>query len=177
MTDSFNFTQTPLPPLLLKQRSCPAPDPIAPLPDEILFKPQLIGTTSPSQTLEVTNSSNTAIQISKLTANGDFRLNSNCGPEVAANSTCSISVMFTPTVLGQRTGNVAFTDPFTATPHTTYLIGNGVAAKVALSTHTLAFNSQKIGTTSAPQRVTFYSVGNIPVSISGIRGSGALRAE
>jgi phospholipase C len=170
MTDSFDFTQPGNRKLVLRQRVCPAPDPIAPIAGGLSFAAQLLGTTA-SKNVTVTNNSNRAIPISTVAVSGDFAQENDCGAAVAANSSCTISVAFTPTALGIRRGRVAFTDRVTPTPYTTLLVGTGIDRLVALSPQTLAFASQPLGTTSRPQKVTLYSVDNQPVSIRSIAAS------
>ncbi len=50
-----------------------------------------------------------------------------CGTSLAAHTTCTINVTFTPTQLGQRTGTLTITDNAAGSPHTVSLTGAGTA--------------------------------------------------
>jgi hypothetical protein len=82
----------------------------------LTFASQTVGTTSGPKTVTLTNTGNTPLTIGTLTVSGNFALVStsgtNCGNgvNVAAGSSCAISVTFTPTAKGTRTGSVKITD-------------------------------------------------------------------
>ncbi len=58
---------------------------------------------SAKSTFVVTNPNEFAVPIPKLGTSGDFAATSDCG-QVAAHGSCSVTVVFTPTVYGPRTG-------------------------------------------------------------------------
>jgi hypothetical protein len=68
------------------------------------------GVTSTAQDITLTNSGAAPLLISGITASGDFSSTNTCGNSVAVNATCSIAVVFTPSVLGQRAGTVTIAD-------------------------------------------------------------------
>jgi sugar lactone lactonase YvrE len=82
----------------------------------LTFPAQAVNTTSGAKTVTLTNTGNTPLTIGTLTVSGNFALVStsgtNCGNgvNVAAGSSCAISVTFTPTAKGTRTGSVKITD-------------------------------------------------------------------
>jgi hypothetical protein len=142
-------------------------------PTSLTFTSQTQGTTSAAQTVTLTNSGGSALSIASITASGDFAQTNSCGSTVAAGSSCAISVKFTPTATGTRTGNLTVTDSATGSPQTVGLTGTGVAsAAVILSPTTLTFASQAQGTTSAAQTVTLTNSGGSALSIASITASG-----
>src|SRR5438876_110504 len=125
-------------------------------PTTLTFSSQTVGTTSSPQNVTLTNTGNSSLSITSITISGDFAQTNTCGSTVAAGANCSISVTFTPTTTGTRTGVVTITDNATGSPHSVSLSGTGTigtAPAVSLSTTSLTFGNQVVGTTSSPQSV------------------------
>ena len=102
-------------------------------PTSLTFPNQTVGTTSASKVSTLTNSGSTTLTISSVTVSGDFVLAGlgNCGTSLAAGSSCTISVSFTPATTGIRMGMVTVDDSATGSPQTISLTGTGVASAVA----------------------------------------------
>ena len=147
-------------------------------PGSLNFGSQGVGSTSSPQTLTLTNGQSTSltgISVGITGANaGDFNETDNCGTTVAANSSCTINVTFTPTAAGTRTGTVTVTD--SAGTQTSSLSGTGtVVANVTLAPSTVNFGNQGVGSTSSPQALTLTNNGaNAVTGISvGLTGTNA----
>ncbi len=136
------------------------------------FTGQAVGTSSAAQTLTLTNTGDAPLNIAGIVATGDFGQTSNCGSVLAANANCAINVTFTPTAPGSRTGTLTVTDNSantSAATQTAQLSGIGLAVPVVnLSTTTLSFSGQAMGTTSAAQTVTLTNTGSAPLTITGV---------
>jgi len=146
-------------------------------PTNISFPAQTTGTISSIQTSTLTNSGNAALAITSVAATGDFTQTNNCGTSLAAGAKCTISVTFTPTAVGTRTGTVSIADNASGSPQTIALSGTGtlpvVTAPAATLTPTsLTFASQIDGTTSAAQIVTLSNSGTAALTIASITASG-----
>ena len=154
----------------------PSPAPVISLSSSsVTFGNQVVNSTSAPQTVTVTNTGDAALAISGITVTGDFALNNTCGTSVAAGSSCTASVTFTPTALGSRAGGVTVTDNATGSPHQIALSGTGVGASapaVSLSPAALTFGSQALNTASAAQTVTLTNTGNAALTISTITVTG-----
>ncbi len=76
----------------------------------------------------MTNGGGAAAAISSVATTGDFSQTNTCGSSLAPGASCTVSVSFTPTAAGNRTGSltVASNDP--AGPLTVALSGSGAAA-------------------------------------------------
>jgi hypothetical protein len=74
-------------------------------PTSLNFNPQVVGTTSGTQTITIKNSGNQTLNISGLSATGEFSQTSNC-TSLAANASCSVSVSFSPRGAFARSGNL-----------------------------------------------------------------------
>jgi len=142
---------------------------IALTPAGLIFPTQNVGTTSQSQSITLSNA-DTAVTISSITITGPFAETNTCGSSVAADSTCAITVTFTPTASGVQKGTVTLTDSAPGSPQTINLTGS--TSSVTLSSSTLAFGSQAIGVTSPPQTVTLTNNGTTALTISSVAVSG-----
>ncbi len=134
----------------------------------LIFNNQTVGTTSASQTVTLSNGGATAIAITSITATGDYAQTNTCGNSIGASSNCAISVTFTPTTTGTRTGAVNIVAADSATPHVVTLTGTGVVVTLSLSPAGLTFNNQKVGTSSQAQNITLTNTGGAMLAIDSI---------
>ena len=168
LLDSFDFTQSPLPPLVLNTRACPVVSQPA-----TSFQPRSLGSTSPLRSILLTNYGSTPLTISSITTTGDFGATNNCNGSVPPNTNdppdCTIKVSFTPTVAGPRTGTLTIIDSDPTSPQVVQL--SGVGTNVVLSPTLLSFGIEMVGVASAPQMATLTNNGSAPVTINGITGT------
>ena len=130
---------------------------------------------SSAQSVTMRNSGNTTLQITSISIGGtnaaDFGISSNgCGTTLAASSTCTVSVRFTPQAAGTRTATLNFVDNAANSPQSVSLSGTGTMVKV--SPTSLNFASQKVGTKSGAKNVGITNVGPGILTISGITITG-----
>jgi hypothetical protein len=130
-----------------------------------------LGSTSPDQTLILTNPSSSAATIISIQASGDFSATNNC-PVIAPMGTCSVNITFTPTVTGARTGALTVMDAQSNSPQSINLTGIGTAPGILVVPAQLSFGSQIVSTTSSGQAITIMNTGNAPLVISNIATSG-----
>ncbi len=151
-------------------------------PSALSFGSQLVGSTSGTRSVTLTNAGGAPLAISKIAVTGanagDFVESDNCpggSTSLAANATCSILVSFAPSGAGSRSATVQITDNAGDSPETLALTGSGVplAPAVSLSPSGLSFGSQMVGVASGTQSVTLTNSGNAPLSISNIALTGA----
>lgn len=78
-------------------------------PTNLNFGNQAHGTKSHSQPVTIANSGSGALSITSITIStpNQFSQTNNCGASVAANSSCTINVVFDPTVKGTYSGNLS----------------------------------------------------------------------
>jgi hypothetical protein len=152
-------------------------------PTSLSFSNQVIGTSSASQAATLTNNQSTALGITSIAFSGtnasDFTETDNCVGNVPAGASCSINVTFTPAALGNRAGNLNVANSISGNPLTAPLTGTGVTASqiVSLSTSSLTFTNQIVGSTSAAQGMTLTNTGNTTLTISGLAISGTNASE
>ncbi len=104
-------------------------------PSSLTFGNQNVGTSSSVQGVTLTNSGGAALSIFGVATSGDYTQLNSCGSSVAASANCVISVTFTPTAGGARTGTLTITDSASGSPHTVSLSGTGVAATTPPGTY------------------------------------------
>jgi hypothetical protein len=63
--------------------------------------------------------------IVRIVASGDFAQTNNCGTSLAGGASCTISITFTPTATGDRSGSVTITNDTPGSQHTVSLGGTG----------------------------------------------------
>ena len=59
---------------------------------------------SVAQTVTIANITSQALALPPLTTSGDFTVATTCGPTLAPNGTCTVTVTFTPSTTGPQTG-------------------------------------------------------------------------
>jgi len=91
----------------------------------LTFASQLVSTTSAAQTVTLNNTGNAALSVTNIVAGGDYAQTNTCGTSIAAGANCTISVTFTPTATGTRTGAITITDNAAGSPHVVSLTGTG----------------------------------------------------
>ena len=99
------------------------------LPTSLTWGTQVLDQASAAKSLRVKNSGTAVLTISAVTIAGDFAISSNtcAGAALTMNQTCTVSVTFTPTVLGLQTGTLSITDNAANSPQPVPLSGTGVA--------------------------------------------------
>jgi len=148
--------------------------PVASLSSTTLtFPTTTVAATSPAQAITITNTGGAGLTISSVTTTGNFAQTNNCPASLVGGTSCSVNVTFTPTAPGNLYGTVTITDNAGNSPQTVTLSGVGAAAPVvSLSSTSLTFTSQAIGSTSAPQTITMTNTGTAALTISGITVTG-----
>jgi centrosomal CEP192-like protein/beta-propeller repeat-containing protein len=141
-------------------------------PSSLQFGSQAIATPSASQSATLSNQGTGPLNISGITASGDFSQTNTCGASVAPGANCSISVVFTPTAAGSRAGQISISDDASPSPQTIMLTGTGTGPLTMVSPTSLTFASQVLGTISAGQNVTLTNSGSSAVAIGSINITG-----
>jgi hypothetical protein len=137
------------------------------------FGNQQVGVKSAALVETVTNNQAVALNISGVSATGDFSETNTCQQQaVAPGGNCTISVYFTPSTSGTRTGELAVTDDAGNSPQTASLTGIGATSAISVSPVSLAFGTQVLNTTSAGQKVTVTNSGFVNLNVNSIAASG-----
>jgi hypothetical protein len=140
------------------------------------FYNQVIGATA-TETGTLTNGGLIPLLISSIAYSGptDFVESNNCpiAPNrLAVASSCTVSVSFTPTLVGSESGTITVTGN-TGTPSTIGITGYSVSAgSPVFSPTSLSFPTTLIGQSTAPQTLTLTNAGTGALGISGITSYG-----
>ena len=131
------------------------------------FGNQVIGTTSGTKNVTLTNGTASALTISSVTTtNADFVITSNsCGSSVAANAKCTIGIAFTPSLQRGESATLTITDSATQSPQIVFMTGTGIIP-VVVSPTSLSFANTAIGSTSGTKAVTLKNQQATPLTVS-----------
>ncbi len=122
------------------------------LPTTINFGDELVNTTTPTQTVTLTNTGNVTLNITNVSISGAFKLQNNCGSTLTAGNNCTMLIAFKPTGVGSFSGSLSVTDNAPGSPQTVSLSGAGTL--VVLSPASLSFGSVAVGQSSTPQNIS-----------------------
>jgi len=152
------------------------------------FSPTNVGKSSEVLTVIVSNPTALAADlsgpgqgVSLVAGAGDFGHTNNCGTSLAAGASCSASIMFTPTVKGDRTGQWAASSSFgtygvtlagTATEPVGEIapdvIPSGNGSGDGFTHYTIKFLDTEVGVSSAVRDVKFTNRGTGPLTVQGV---------
>ena len=158
MTDSFDFTQTPLPPLILQARTCPS------ITANENLGTALVGQAGPATTVNFVNRTGQALTISSIATTGDFTQTNNCPTSLAAGKQCTFTLRLNPSVAGLRNGTLTINDNAPGGSQIANLTGTGTFVSL---TSLKNFGTVVYGKTSS-QAVTLTNTGSAPLTISSI---------
>ncbi len=144
----------------------------------LAFGSETVGITTAAKTVTMTNNLSTPLTGVSLAASGSYSTTgggTTCVSTLAATTSCTISVTFTPTANGSIDGAVTVTYGAAYSPQEVKLTGTGTGGSTSplkLTPASLAFTSQAIGSTSAAKTVTVQNTSANTVTLSSIAPSG-----
>jgi hypothetical protein len=95
-------------------------------PASATYPARTVGTTSPPKVFTLANKQAVALTSIVISTTGDFSVSATtCTTSLAAKSNCKVSVVFTPTQTGLRTGTLSVADSAVGGPQTSSLTGTG----------------------------------------------------
>ena len=137
-------------------------------PASLSFGNQLLNTTSNAQLVTLSATGNSCLKLS-LAVTGDFAQTNTCGAGLPAGQICTISVTFTPSANGTRTGALTFNGNAASVP----LSGTGfVPATASVSPSALNFGNQTVGTESPTQTLTVSNTGSVTMHFNSLAVTG-----
>jgi 6-phosphogluconolactonase (cycloisomerase 2 family) len=145
----------------------------------------VVGQFSNTRMVSLTNTGDLLLTLSQVAVSGagagDFSAVPNCQlpAPLAANATCSISVIFKPTAAGLRQASLTTFDNAGGGMQSIALSGTGVAPEPAVTMQpgSVSFPSTAQGATSTAQTVTVTSTGAASLHISSVLVGGANPAD
>ena len=157
----FGATLAPLP--------APRPSAISFSPPALTFS-QNVNTTSPPQTITVTNFGGSPINGLSIATSGVFSQTNNCPSILVAATTCTVTVWFAPSAAGSVTGLLnVFDDSYNlGSSQVVTLNGTGTMPGASITPTSLSFSMQVAGTTSSARTITVLSNGTGPLQVSNV---------
>ncbi len=142
-----------------------APAAVVLTPLSLSFPSTIVNQTAAAEIVTISNTGGTAATLGTVSVTGDFAIGqSTCGATLAAQTGCSVSIVFKPTASGVRSGLLSVTD--SAGTQTAQLSGTGQSpATDTASPGSLSFGQQQVGTTSPAQQVTVANAGDVPLQM------------
>jgi hypothetical protein len=141
------------------------------------FADTLVGSTSATQTVTVTNDGNATLHVSSAAFNPatpDFTLTNGCTPEVNPNSNCTLTIAFKPSKTGSLAATLVISDDDPSATQNVSVSGKGVQPNATTSPSSLpAFPLTLATVASSPQTVTVNNTGSAPLHITNIAFTGA----
>jgi Abnormal spindle-like microcephaly-assoc'd, ASPM-SPD-2-Hydin len=137
------------------------------------FGSQVIGSSSSPQAVTLTNTGTDVLTINSVIASGDYSQTTTCGSTLSAGANCSITLTFTPSAAGTRSGDLTLNDTASPFLQTVNLTGTGTAP-----TTTVAISPRvaSVTLTQAQQfSATISGVGSTDViwAVDGVAGGSA----
>lgn len=127
-----------------------------------------VGLSSAPQPVTVTNVSSHTLTFTSITSSGDYSETNTCPTTMNAGTNCVITVTFTPTASGTRTGAVTLKDNAPGSPiQTVSLTGTGETLALGFTPSSLSFGSITPGT-SKTLTATLINDGGAAVNITNI---------
>src|ERR1700728_524638 len=136
------------------------------------FESQTIGANSSPQTVTLSNTGTGTLIVSNIVASSsDYSQTNNCNGSVLPNSSCTVTVIFTPAGTWARMGTLVATGNAVSPP--LFLSGMGSnGGNISVSSNTLTFATRITGSPSSAQNVTLTNAGSAPAAIQSIYASG-----
>ncbi|MBK6394828.1 MAG: choice-of-anchor D domain-containing protein [Betaproteobacteria bacterium] len=136
-------------------------------PTQLDFHAQVVGTTSTPQLVALTNVGGESLALVSIVPQGEYSASHQCPSTLAPGTSCTLSITFTPTALGARSGSITITSNGAVSPVVLPLAGTGVAqappraGPLAYVTH-FGSNYVSVIDTGTKQVVRTISVGQAP---------------
>ena len=132
---------------------------------------EIVGGASSTFFVTLTNTGTDPVTISPVTFEGPNSADYLSSPDTCSGaaimptSSCSVGVTFIPTAAGSRDATLIFADNAANNPQTVRLTGTGTAPVLSLSSPSLTFAAQPLGTTSPVQGILMTDSGTAILSI------------
>lgn len=131
---------------------------------QVIFGSQLVNSTSSAQTVVLTNTGTGSMTINSVQMPSYFSDTTNCTGTLAAGTSCSINVVFTPTITGPLSGTVTVTD--SAGTQTFAVQGQGVSPGLSVTPSFVSFGAQAVGSIGQAQTLKVTNTGTVALTMN-----------
>jgi len=146
--------------------------PVTVSPTTLNFGNVTLGASTTAPAVTLTNNQNVALTNISIVASPPFSQVNTCGTSIAAGAKCKITVTFSPTVLGTKSGTVTISDNASNSPQKILVKGTGVSP-VTFSPVSLNFGTVALGKSSSPLPTTMTNAQTTALTINSISIIGA----
>ena len=147
-------------------------------PSTLTFGGQQVQTSSSPQIVTVTDTGSTALTVGVISVTGDFLETDNCSSAIAQNGACQISVTFSPSTSGTRTGTLTVPGNVPGGQESVALTGTGTTqSSIVLLPNSVNFGGQQVATTSAAQQVTISNTSAASIALASESATGSFAIQ
>lgn len=143
-------------------------------PTSVNFGSVNVGDTSAEQTVTLSNTGGSPLNVTALTSasapfarTGSGTCSASLPITIPAGQSCTLTFVFAPTAAGAATQTINVTADSPGSGSFT-LSGTGLSVSFTVTPNPLAFGSQLVGSTSAPQTVTLANTGSGSVTVTAL---------
>ena len=143
-------------------------------PTALAYGDQAVGVASAPRQVSVENSGTADLLVSSInTSGGDYTIIADTctGTPVAAGNSCTLDVVFTPSVIGSDPAGISLRSNATSSPNSLSISGNGVGPDLSFDRTDIVFAPQIVGVASSPEAVMVTNTGNANLDITGLSSS------
>lgn len=146
---------------------------IAITPHQLDFGTVMVGQTSTSQLIRVSNNNNQSVALSQLSLGPGIVERANTCPEILkAGAACSVAIAFRPQVSGPQNLTINFGNPMAKSPQVIAVHAIGQDSPLMFSSGNVTFKSAGLGIAPAPQEVVLSNQHATSVEIRSIQAIG-----
>ena len=174
LTISTNAQSGPLNIPLWGSATAAAPIPVLSA-NQLIFPPQVAGTISTPQQVTLQDAGSVALAITSIAAGNGVLQSNNCPTALAPGAVCTINVMLAAPSTGACSGAVTVTTNALGGQQTISASGTCLPVpqiESALSTSSLVFAPQAVGTVSVAQAVKLTNIGILTLNIAAVAVTG-----
>jgi hypothetical protein len=129
-------------------------------PTSLTFASQQASTQSAVQTITVTSSGNAPVTIASIAITGDYTETDTCTAQtIAVGSTCTVTILFTPSATGPRTGQLTVFANVPTGQATAALTGTGTPTAILFTPASLSFAAVLVNQSDPAQILTVANTG------------------
>ncbi|MGA7928878.1 MAG: choice-of-anchor D domain-containing protein, partial [Candidatus Sulfotelmatobacter sp.] len=139
-------------------------------PSSINFSSQNVYSASAAQTVTLNNTGSTALGIVDITATGDFAQTNTCNSPLAAGAHCTISVTFTPSATGARSGYITISDTDPTLLQTVNLSGTGQNPSATVTVSPVVASLTFSQTAQFQASINGLASSNVTWAVNGVSG-------
>jgi hypothetical protein len=143
----------------------------------IAFGSQVVGTRSVSHVVTMTNEGTGQLNLWSISVTSGFAQTNNCGTGLAAGTSCTVNVYFTPSSGGAVTGQLQVSNDSGTPQAVVNLSGTGTVPTAILAPYSLSFPSQMVNTQSGPQSLLLANSGNGALTVTSVTTTGPFLAQ